>query len=66
MGGGSAVRSNACPCSYSTTSRAKSDKDRINTVAYYRDGDRYVVFASKAGAPTNRTGTTTSNTADIG
>lgn len=32
---------------------AKSGKDRINPVAYYQDGDRYVVFASKAGAPTN-------------
>ncbi len=32
---------------------AKSGKDRINPVAYYRDGDRYAVFASKAGAPTN-------------
>ena len=32
---------------------AKSGKDRINPLAYYRDGERYVVFASKAGAPTN-------------
>jgi deazaflavin-dependent oxidoreductase (nitroreductase family) len=32
---------------------AKSGKDRINPLAYNRDGDRYVVFASKAGAPTN-------------
>jgi deazaflavin-dependent oxidoreductase (nitroreductase family) len=32
---------------------AKSGKDRINPVAYYQDGDRYAVFASKAGAPTN-------------
>ena len=32
---------------------AKSGKDRINPLAYNRDGDRYIVFASKAGAPTN-------------
>ena len=32
---------------------AKSGKDRINPLAYDRDGDRYVIFASKAGAPTN-------------
>ncbi|HET6864548.1 MAG TPA: nitroreductase family deazaflavin-dependent oxidoreductase [Solirubrobacteraceae bacterium] len=32
---------------------AKSGTDRINPLAYNRDGERYVVFASKAGAPTN-------------
>jgi deazaflavin-dependent oxidoreductase (nitroreductase family) len=32
---------------------AKSGKDRVNPLVYNRDGDRYVVFASKAGAPTN-------------
>jgi deazaflavin-dependent oxidoreductase (nitroreductase family) len=32
---------------------AKSGQDRINPLVYSRDGDRYVVFASKAGAPTN-------------
>ena len=32
---------------------ARSGKDRINPLVYNRDGDRYVVFASKAGAPTN-------------
>jgi deazaflavin-dependent oxidoreductase (nitroreductase family) len=32
---------------------AKSGKARVNPLAYNRDGDRYVVFASKAGAPTN-------------
>jgi deazaflavin-dependent oxidoreductase (nitroreductase family) len=32
---------------------AKSGKDRINPLVYQRDGDRYVIFASKAGAPTN-------------
>jgi deazaflavin-dependent oxidoreductase (nitroreductase family) len=32
---------------------AKSGKDRINPLAYHRDGDRYVIFASKAGSPTN-------------
>jgi deazaflavin-dependent oxidoreductase (nitroreductase family) len=32
---------------------AKSQQERINPVACLLDGDRYVVFASKAGAPTN-------------
>ena len=32
---------------------AKSGKTRINPLAYQSDGDRYVVFASKGGAPTN-------------
>lgn len=32
---------------------ARSGKDRINPLVYNRDGDRYVVFASMAGAPTN-------------
>ncbi len=32
---------------------ARSGKPRINPLAYLRDADRYVVFASKAGAPTN-------------
>jgi deazaflavin-dependent oxidoreductase (nitroreductase family) len=32
---------------------AKSGTERINPVAYRRDGDSYVIFASKGGAPTN-------------
>jgi deazaflavin-dependent oxidoreductase (nitroreductase family) len=32
---------------------AKSGTERINPVAYVRDGDRYVVFASKGGSPTH-------------
>jgi deazaflavin-dependent oxidoreductase (nitroreductase family) len=32
---------------------AKSGKSRINPLAYQADGGRYVVFASKGGAPTN-------------
>jgi deazaflavin-dependent oxidoreductase (nitroreductase family) len=32
---------------------ARSGKDYVNPLAYLRDGDRYVVFASKAGSPTN-------------
>jgi deazaflavin-dependent oxidoreductase (nitroreductase family) len=32
---------------------ARSGKSRINPLAYQGDGGRYVVFASKAGAPTN-------------
>ena len=32
---------------------AKSGRDYVNPVVYLPDGDRYVVFASKAGAPEN-------------
>jgi deazaflavin-dependent oxidoreductase (nitroreductase family) len=32
---------------------ARSGKSRINPLAYLSDGGRYVVFASKGGAPTN-------------
>jgi len=35
------------------TQGAKSGQERINPVAYVRDGDRYVIIASKGGAPTN-------------
>ena len=35
------------------TTGAKTGLERVNPVAYLVDGDRYVVFASKAGAPTN-------------
>ena len=36
-----------------TTCGAKSGLPHTNPVAYTRDGDRYVVIASKGGAPTN-------------
>jgi deazaflavin-dependent oxidoreductase (nitroreductase family) len=32
---------------------AKSGTDYVNPLAYLRDGDRHVVFASKGGAPDN-------------
>lgn len=32
---------------------ARSGQTRTNPLAYLRDGDRYVIFASKAGAPSN-------------
>ncbi|HUA10526.1 MAG TPA: nitroreductase family deazaflavin-dependent oxidoreductase [Solirubrobacteraceae bacterium] len=32
---------------------AKSGQQRINPLVYRRDGDRYVIFASKGGAPTH-------------
>ncbi|HEY4825164.1 MAG TPA: nitroreductase family deazaflavin-dependent oxidoreductase [Solirubrobacteraceae bacterium] len=32
---------------------ARTGTERINPVAYLADGNRYVIFASKAGAPTN-------------
>ena len=36
-----------------TTTGAKTGKQRTNPLAYLPDGDRVIVFASKAGAPTN-------------
>jgi deazaflavin-dependent oxidoreductase (nitroreductase family) len=36
-----------------TTTGARSGKTRVIPLAYSRDGDRYVVLASKGGAPTN-------------
>ena len=35
------------------TTGAKSGQARVNPMMYLADGDNYVVFASKAGAPTN-------------
>ena len=32
---------------------ARSGKERVNPLVYMRDEDRYVIFASKAGAPTH-------------
>jgi deazaflavin-dependent oxidoreductase (nitroreductase family) len=32
---------------------AKSGQERVNPVAYVKDGERYVIIASKGGAPTN-------------
>ena len=32
---------------------AKSREERVNPVAYIRDSDRFVIIASKGGAPTN-------------
>jgi deazaflavin-dependent oxidoreductase (nitroreductase family) len=32
---------------------AKTGTERVNPLAYARDGERYVVFASKGGAPVN-------------
>lgn len=36
-----------------TTTGAKTGKTRVNPLAYLQDGDRYVIFASFAGAPNN-------------
>lgn len=35
------------------TTGAKTGQPRINPLAYRRDGDRFVVFGSKGGAPTD-------------
>jgi deazaflavin-dependent oxidoreductase (nitroreductase family) len=34
-----------------TTTGARSGQTRVNPLAYTRDGDRYVVIASKGGSP---------------
>lgn len=36
-----------------TTTGAKSGKERTNPLVYFKDGDRIIIVASKAGAPTN-------------
>ena len=36
-----------------THTGAKTGKRRTNPLAYFRDGDRYIVVGSKGGAPTN-------------
>ncbi len=36
-----------------TTTGAKSGQQRTTPVVYQQDGDRFVIFASKAGAPEN-------------
>ncbi len=36
-----------------TTTGAKSGQTRVNPLAFTRDGERYVVIASKGGAPTS-------------
>jgi deazaflavin-dependent oxidoreductase (nitroreductase family) len=36
-----------------TTTGAKSGKERVTPIVFTRDGDRLVIAASKAGAPTN-------------
>src|ERR671930_1339667 len=36
-----------------TTTGAKSGKERINPLAFTREGDNYVIIASKGGSPTH-------------
>lgn len=36
-----------------TTKGAKSGETRVTPIVYTRDGERYVIIASKGGAPTN-------------
>jgi deazaflavin-dependent oxidoreductase (nitroreductase family) len=35
------------------TTGAKTGRERVNPLAYVRDGDRYVIIASKGGSPTH-------------
>jgi deazaflavin-dependent oxidoreductase (nitroreductase family) len=36
-----------------TTTGARSGEERLTPVMYHRDGERYIIVASKAGAPDN-------------
>ncbi len=47
------VAPNGSPLLLLTTTGAKSGQTRVNPLAFTRDGDRYVVIASKGGYPTN-------------
>ncbi len=49
VGGGFA----GAPMLLLTTTGARSGKTRVNPMMYLAEGDRWYVFASKAGAPTN-------------
>jgi deazaflavin-dependent oxidoreductase (nitroreductase family) len=44
---------NGAPLLLLTTKGARSQQTRVNPLAYTRDGDRYVVIASKGGYPSN-------------
>jgi len=44
---------NDSPLLLLTTTGAKSGQTRVNPLAFTRDGDRYVIIASKGGHPTN-------------
>lgn len=43
----------AAPMILITTTGAKSGQQRVSPLVYTRDGDRYVIIASKGGAPEN-------------
>jgi deazaflavin-dependent oxidoreductase (nitroreductase family) len=47
------VMPNRSPLLLLTTKGAKTQQLRVNPLAYTRDGDRYVIIASKGGYPTN-------------
>jgi len=47
------VAPNGSPLLLLTTTGAKSGQTRVNPLAFTRDGDRYVIIASKGGHPTN-------------
>jgi deazaflavin-dependent oxidoreductase (nitroreductase family) len=51
--GGSVSQFGATRLLLLTTTGARSGRRHTTPLAYLADGDRYVVFASKAGAPTN-------------
>lgn len=52
-GGKVSGRFEGAPMLLLTTKGAKTGQTRVNPMMYLPDGDRMLVFASKAGAPTN-------------
>jgi deazaflavin-dependent oxidoreductase (nitroreductase family) len=52
-GGKVGGRFEGAPMLLLTSTGAKSGQSRINPLVYMPDGERYVIFASKGGAPTN-------------
>ena len=52
-GGKVGGRFDGAPMMLLTTTGAKSGQARTKPVVYTKDGDRFVIIASKAGAPTS-------------
>jgi len=50
---GGRVPSRKSPILLLTTKGARTGRERVNPLNYSRDGDRYVVMASKGGSPTH-------------
>jgi deazaflavin-dependent oxidoreductase (nitroreductase family) len=51
--GNNGVMPNGSPVLLLTTKGARTQQQRVNPLVYTRDGDRYVIIASKGGYPSN-------------